>query len=83
MAHHVDEAIAVVVKERDHDFLQPVAYVTPLFHGVELVRKIALPEVDASVVTSIPMWVHFAYLLTMVAVGLYLSTRLLDKRLRP
>ena len=64
-------------------FLQPVAYVTPLFHGVELVRKIALPGVDASVVTSIPMWIHFAYLLTMVTVGLYLSTRLLDKRLRP
>ena len=64
-------------------FLQPVAYVTPLFHGVELVRKIALPGVDASVVTSLPMWIHFAYLLTMVAVGLYLSTRLLDKRLRP
>lgn len=64
------------------DFLQPVAYATPLFHGVELVRKIALPGVDSSVVTSVPMWVHFAYLITLIVIGLYLSVRLLDKRLR-
>ncbi|HEX5696063.1 MAG TPA: ABC transporter permease, partial [Acidimicrobiia bacterium] len=42
------------------EFLQRVAYATPLFHGVELVRKIALPEVDSSVVTSLPIWVHVA-----------------------
>lgn len=65
------------------DWLQPVAYVTPLFHGVELVRKIAVPDVDASIVTGLPLSVHFAYLIVMAAVGLYLSVRLLDRRIRP
>jgi lipooligosaccharide transport system permease protein len=65
------------------DFLQGVAYVTPLFHGVELVRKIALPNVDESVVTSMPVWVHLAYLGVMWALGLFFAARWLDKRLKP
>jgi lipooligosaccharide transport system permease protein len=65
------------------DFLQKVAYVTPLFHGVELVRKVALPAADDSVITSMPMWVHVAYLTAMTVIGLVLAARLLDKRLRP
>ena len=65
------------------EFLQRVAYATPLFHGVELVRKIALPEVDASVVTSIPIWVHLLYLGVMTAIGIVLSSRFLSRRLRP
>lgn len=65
------------------DFLEPVAYATPLFHGVELVRKIALPGVDETVVTSVPMWAHFTYLIVLIVIGLYLSIRLLNKRLRP
>lgn len=64
------------------DWLEPVAYATPLFHGVELVRKFALPGVDASIITSIPGWVHFGYLLVMAALGMYWSIRLLDKRIR-
>jgi lipooligosaccharide transport system permease protein len=65
------------------DFLQPVAFVTPLFHGVEAVRKIALPGVDQTIVTSLPLWIHVAYLLVMAAVGTYLSIRFLDRRIRP
>jgi lipooligosaccharide transport system permease protein len=65
------------------DWLESVAYVTPLFHGVELVRKFALPGVDESIVTAVPAWVHFAYLLVMAVAGLYLSMRLLNKRIRP
>jgi lipooligosaccharide transport system permease protein len=65
------------------NFLQGVAYVTPLFHGVELVRKIALPNVDESVVTSIPIWVHLLYLGAMWALGLFLSARWLSTRLKP
>jgi lipooligosaccharide transport system permease protein len=64
------------------DFLQSVAYVTPLFHGVELVRKIAIPGLDQSVITSVPIWVHVAYLVTMTTLGLVLSARWLDRRLR-
>lgn len=63
--------------------LQPIAFVTPLFHGVELVRKIALPGADQSIVTAIPMWVHFAYLLAMTAAGVWLSVRFLNRRIRP
>jgi hypothetical protein len=50
---------------------------------VELVRKIALPEVDSSVVTSLPIWVHVAYLLLMTAIGLVLASRFLERRLKP
>ncbi len=64
------------------DFLQPLAYVTPLFHGVELVRKVALPGLDGSVITSLSIWVHVAYLVTMTALGLFLASRWLDRRLR-
>jgi len=65
------------------DLIKPIAYATPLFHGVELVRKIALPGVDESVVTSIPIWVHVAYLIVMTAIGIVLAARFLDRRLRP
>lgn len=63
-------------------FLQPIAYATPLFHGVELVRKVALPGVDESVITSTPIWVHLAYLVALTAVSLYFAARWLDKRLK-
>jgi lipooligosaccharide transport system permease protein len=65
------------------DFLQPVAYATPLFHGVELVRKIALPGAGDELITSIPMWVHVGYLTTMTVIGVVLAARLLDRRLKP
>lgn len=64
------------------DFMQPIAYATPLFHGVELVRKFALPGVDERVVSSIPVWVHLAYLVVMTGVSLLLAARFLDRRLR-
>ncbi len=64
-------------------FLQPVAYATPLFHGVELVRKIALPDAGSDVVTSIPMWIHIVYLVVMAVVGVVLGARFFDRKLRP
>ena len=64
-------------------FLQLVAYATPLFHGVELVRKIALPDVGADVVSSMPIWAHVAYLVVMGVIGTLLAGRFLDRRLRP
>jgi lipooligosaccharide transport system permease protein len=65
------------------DFLQKVAYITPLFHGVELVRKVALPGVDQPAMTSMPLWIHVVYLLAMTLIGLVLAARFLDRRLRP
>ncbi len=64
------------------DFLEPVAIATPLFHAVELVRKLALPEVGAPVVSSIPLWVHVAYLLAMTAIAWVLAIRFLRERLQ-
>lgn len=64
------------------DWLEPLAYVTPLFHGVELVRKVSLPGVGSPVVTELPTWIHLAYLLVMAGVGIYMSISGLDKRLR-
>lgn len=63
--------------------IQPIAYLTPLFHGVELVRKITLPGADQTIVTATPMWIHAAYLLVMLGIGIYLSIRFLDRRIRP
>jgi lipooligosaccharide transport system permease protein len=65
------------------DFLQKVAYLTPLFHGVELVRKIALPGVGEPVVTTLPIWISVAYLSAMTVIGLVLAAKFLDRRLRP
>jgi lipooligosaccharide transport system permease protein len=62
---------------------QYIAYATPLFHGVELVRKIAIPGIGSDMVTAVPVGVHFAYLMVMAVVGLLLSSRLLDRKLRP
>jgi lipooligosaccharide transport system permease protein len=63
--------------------LRPLAYATPLFHGVELVRKIALPGAGSEVITSTPVWVHIVYLITMAVIGTILAARFLDRRLRP
>ncbi len=65
------------------DFLQPVAYVTPLFHGVELVRKAGLPGVGPEVVSPVPVWVSVAYLTAMVVVGAVVGVRVLERRLKP
>jgi lipooligosaccharide transport system permease protein len=54
-----------------------VAYTTPLFHGVELVRQLALYGVEPSA------WWHLGYLLAALALGVYLGIRNLDRRLRP
>jgi hypothetical protein len=54
-----------------------------LFHGVELVRKVALPGADSTIVTSLPVWVHVAYLTAMAIAGIVLASRWLDRRLRP
>ena len=49
---------------------------TPLYHGVELLRALALGAVDPGIL------VHVAYLVVMAAVGLALADRRLERRLR-
>jgi len=59
-------------------WLQPVAYVTPVFHGVELARDIAL-----GVAPAVDPWVSLAYLSAWIIVGGLLIVPPLRKRLTP
>lgn len=65
------------------DWMEPLAAATPLFHGVELVRKLALPDLEAPLVSTMPMWVHVLYLAALVVLGTILASRLLQRRLQP
>jgi len=57
--------------------IQAVAALTPLYHGVALVRGSVLAEPD-----FLGAWpVHIAYLLGMLAIGCYAAHRLLKRRL--
>jgi len=59
------------------DAVQWVAAVTPLYHGVALIRGTILDE--PAFLGSWPL--HVAYLLGMLAIGFYLAHRLLKRRL--
>ena len=58
------------------DVVEWLAYLTPLWHGVELSRGLALGEIEV-----LPMLGHTAYLLLWFGVGLWLSVTGLTKRL--
>ena len=58
------------------DWIEPLAYATPLWHGVELCRSLALG--DASVLGSVG---HVTYLLVFVAFGVWLTQWRFEKRL--
>lgn len=51
--------------ERLPTVLEPLAYATPLWHGVDLCRQLTLGDVDLA-----SAGVHLAYLVTFTAVGL-------------
>jgi lipooligosaccharide transport system permease protein len=57
------------------DFARAIAWATPLFHGVELIRGAILNQLDATAV------LHVAYLLAMLAIGVYLAERFLTRRM--
>jgi lipooligosaccharide transport system permease protein len=59
-------------------WLQPVAWVTPLWHGVEAERALALGTGSAAGVLG-----HVAALVAFAAVGWVLALRGLTSRLRP
>ncbi|MDX1510838.1 MAG: ABC transporter permease, partial [Nitriliruptorales bacterium] len=56
--------------------MQPLAWLTPLWHGVELSRAVALDEPTAA-----PALVHLGALVAMGALGFVLSARQFDRRL--
>jgi lipooligosaccharide transport system permease protein len=57
-------------------FLRPVAWVTPLWHGVDANRSLALGSPDPVSILG-----HTAYLLVVIAVGAWLAHRTFTKRL--
>jgi lipooligosaccharide transport system permease protein len=56
--------------------VQLIAWATPLFHGVELVRGSILGTLE-----PLPAVVHLAYLLTMFGIGIWLAERNLTRRM--
>ena len=57
-------------------FLRPVAWVMPLWHGVQANRSLALGSPDFAAIAA-----HAAYLLAVIAVGAWLARRAFTKRL--
>ncbi len=63
-------------------WMAPIAMVTPLYHGVELVRRLALPALEAPMVGTIALPIHAVYLVAMLGLGWWLAVRRLDSRIR-
>lgn len=59
-------------------WLQPVAYVTPLWHGVQLCRAVML-----GTPTVVAPWISVAYLITLTVVGTVLALKPFKKQLLP
>jgi len=57
-------------------WLRPLAYATPLWHGVALCRGLSLGDIDPGAAA-----IHVAYLTTMAAAGLWLGARTYRRRL--
>jgi lipooligosaccharide transport system permease protein len=60
--------------------LQVVAWLTPLFHGVELTRALSLGTVADDPLAAV---IDVAYLSIMFAIGYVALIRLLEKRMVP
>jgi lipooligosaccharide transport system permease protein len=56
--------------------IRAVAWATPLFHGVELIRGSILDQLD-----PLAAPIHLAYLLAMFGIGAWLAERNLVKRM--
>jgi lipooligosaccharide transport system permease protein len=60
------------------DWLEPVALVTPLFHGVELARAIVVGTTP-----FVPPMISIIYLLAWIIAGTYLARAPIRRRLKP
>ena len=60
------------------EVLQPIAWIVPLWHGVELCRGAVLGGLAAAMAA-----VHVAVLLTYIVGGTWIGSRTFDRRLRP
>jgi lipooligosaccharide transport system permease protein len=57
--------------------LQGLAWFTPLFHGVELVRGVVLGTVE-----PVAAMIHVAYLSAMLSAGIAVGVRTFTRKLR-
>ena len=62
--------------EQIPNWLEPLVYVIPLWHGVELTRSVAL-----GTSTTLHPAVHVAALVGVAAVGFFLAVKAFEKRL--
>jgi lipooligosaccharide transport system permease protein len=62
--------------ERLPDWLEPIAWATPLWHGVSLCRDLSTGDVEA-----LPTLGHIAYLTAFTLVGSALAVRLISRKL--
>lgn len=62
--------------ENLNPFMEALARVTPLWHGVDLTRMLVLGTVDGTAAA-----VHVAYLLALTLAGWFAAVRLLERRL--
>ena len=58
------------------EFLQPVALISPLFHGVQIVRALTVGVFEWSLLG------HVAFLVVMTGIGLFVTSRRLEKLLK-
>ncbi|MCP4303916.1 MAG: ABC transporter permease [bacterium] len=56
--------------------LQAIAQISPLYHGVEIIRALTLGAVDSGI------WVHIGFLVVMTIVGLTITARRLEQLLK-
>ena len=77
-AHHSTRDIRRFAREERGlpGWLRPLAYATPLWHGVALCRSLSLGTVDAGSVA-----IHSAYLAALIAAGLYAGAVTYRRRL--
>ncbi|MFO7549318.1 MAG: ABC transporter permease [Acidimicrobiia bacterium] len=59
------------------DWIERVAYATPLWHGVDLSRALAL-----GTPTTLPAWVSVGYLIAMLTAGTAVAMRRFERRLK-
>ena len=62
--------------ERLPDWLEPVAWVTPLWHGVELCRDLSTGDIE-----TLPTLGHIAYLVAITLASSVLAVRLISRKL--
>jgi lipooligosaccharide transport system permease protein len=60
------------------DWLQPIALLTPMFHGVELARSIVV-----GIPPAVAPAISVAYLLLWIIVGTYFAVSPIRRKLKP